>query len=37
MLGREDRLLELKKEVNGLLVQAGHPPRYPSAAEESET
>ena len=30
-LGREMRTLELKHEVNELLVQAGQPPRYPSA------
>jgi PAS domain S-box-containing protein len=30
-LGREDRVLELKSEVNQLLEQAGLPPRYPSA------
>jgi hypothetical protein len=34
-LGREGRVLELKKEINDLLVQAGQPPRYPSAVEES--
>lgn len=36
-LGREGRVLELKKEVNELLAQADHPPRYPSAEEERET
>ena len=30
-MGREVRILDLKQEVNELLVQAGHPPRYPSA------
>ena len=30
-LGREDRILELKGEVNSLLRAAGQPPRYPSA------
>lgn len=31
-LGREDRIMELKREVNALLTCAGQPPRYPSAA-----
>ena len=30
-LGREKRILDLKREVNELLAQAGQPPRYPSA------
>jgi PAS domain S-box-containing protein len=30
-MGREDRILELKGEVNKLLADAGKPPRYPSA------
>lgn len=30
-LGREDRILDLKREVNELLGKAGQPPRYPSA------
>jgi hypothetical protein len=29
-------VLELKKGVNDLLIQAGHPPRYPIAMEEDE-
>jgi PAS domain S-box-containing protein len=30
-LGREMRILDLKRELNELLGQAGQPPRYPSA------
>ena len=37
-LGREGRVLEMKKEVNHLLAAQGQPPRYPSAADgEPET
>ncbi|HOW64637.1 MAG TPA: PAS domain S-box protein [Verrucomicrobiota bacterium] len=32
-LGREDRVLELKREINALLLNAGQPLRYPSAIE----
>lgn len=32
-LGREERILELKKEVNLLLAEMGLPPRYASTAE----
>lgn len=33
-LGREERIMALKKEVNDLLAAAGQPPRYPSASRE---
>jgi transcriptional regulator with GAF, ATPase, and Fis domain len=36
LIGREGRVLEVKKEVNELLAQLGQPPRYLSVAEESE-
>jgi len=32
-LGREDRVLLLKREVNDILAQSGRPPRYSSAEE----
>jgi PAS domain S-box-containing protein len=32
-LGREGRVLAMKKEVNSLLAELGQPPRYPSAME----
>jgi PAS domain S-box-containing protein len=35
-LGRETRILDLKREVNELLAQAGQPPRYPSAEVEDQ-
>jgi PAS domain S-box-containing protein len=33
-LGRESRILSMKKEINELLATHGQPPRYPSAADE---
>jgi len=33
MLGRETRILDLKREVNQLLEQAGQPPRYTSTED----
>jgi PAS domain S-box-containing protein len=33
-LGREDRILTIKKEVNQLLAAQGQPPRYPSVQDE---
>ena len=34
LLGRENRVIEMKQEVNELLRQRGEPPRYPSAEEK---
>ncbi|MCW9089216.1 MAG: PAS domain S-box protein [Gammaproteobacteria bacterium] len=36
-LGREDRVLELKQEINQLLAHIGKPPRYPSAEARNNT
>ena len=35
-LGREDRVLSLKEEVNALLKELGRPPRYSSAASDRD-
>ena len=34
MVGREMRMIDLKKEVNELCAQAGQPPRYPLSFEK---
>lgn len=36
MVGRELRTIELKKQVNGLCVQADQPPRYPLDFEKEQ-
>ncbi len=33
MMNREERVLELKQEINGMRANAGLPPAYPSVAE----
>lgn len=35
-LGREERLMDLKRQVNDLLVRLGEPPRYPGSGKESD-
>jgi hypothetical protein len=35
-LGREERVLEIKREMNDLLAKQGQPPRYPSATDDRE-
>jgi PAS domain S-box-containing protein len=35
-LGRESRVLDLKREVNELMGKAGQPPRYPSVDSQDE-
>ena len=35
-LGRETRILDLKREVNELLGKAGQLPRYPSADSQAK-
>ena len=37
MVDRELRMIELKKQVNELCVQAGQPPRYPLDFEKETT
>jgi PAS domain S-box-containing protein len=36
MLGREERILAMKQEVNALLAEQGRPPRYQSAQDEGQ-
>lgn len=36
-IGRETRMIELKKEINGLLTRLGEPPRYDPAKGEEES
>jgi hypothetical protein len=36
-LGREMRILDLKREVNELLAQAGQPPCYPSVEDTTDS
>jgi hypothetical protein len=36
MVGREVRMIELKKQVNELCAQAGHPLRYPLDFEKEQ-
>ena len=35
-VGRETRMIELKKEINNLVAQRGEPPRYPLESESEE-
>jgi hypothetical protein len=37
MVGRELRMVELKKEVNEICRQAGQPPRYPVVSEPGQS
>jgi PAS domain S-box-containing protein len=36
MVGREFRMIELKKEINAVCAQLGQPPRYPMDDEEEQ-
>ncbi|HBA84426.1 MAG TPA: hypothetical protein DCZ95_10065 [Verrucomicrobia bacterium] len=37
MVGRENRMIELKEEINELLAEQGNPPRYPPVWSDAET
>jgi PAS domain S-box-containing protein len=36
MMGREDRVIEMKRQVNALLAELGKEPQYPSVLEDEE-
>lgn len=36
MIGREERVIEMKKEVNALLAELGREPQYTSVLENAE-
>jgi hypothetical protein len=36
MVGREQRVIELKKEINALCASLGRPPAYPLTHKEAQ-